>query len=306
MLQNLLVVTGQVITLFLMMAVGYALVRLGKLTDLGLGQMSTLLLYVVSPCLVLDAFQQEGLPDGLTLAIGFGAVGLGYLIPMVLSAPLFPRQSPETRSALRFGCTYGNAGFMGMPLVQMILGDGAVIYGAIAIALMNALHWSHGVILMGGKCSVKKAVVNPGVLPLLFALVLYAFHLRMPQSVGAALDFLGSMNTPLAMVVIGGQMASVNPVSAFTQPRLYIAAAFRLLAMPALTAVLFLPLGLSPLLYCVCVILAATPTAGATGIFSQRFGRDTGTAAQMVTLSTLLSIFTLPVFAVIAQALAGF
>ena len=170
MLQNLLVVTGQVITLFLMMAVGYALVRLGKLTDLGLGQMSALLLYVVSPCLVLDAFQQEGLPDGLTLAIGFGAVGLGYLIPMVLSAPLFPRQSPETRSALRFGCTYGNAGFMGMPLIQMILGDSAVIYGAIAIALMNALHWSHGVILMGGKCSVKKAVVNPGVLPLLFAL----------------------------------------------------------------------------------------------------------------------------------------
>lgn len=115
----------------------------------------------------------------------------------------------------------------------------------------------------------------------------------------------GSGKSTLAFDTIfaEGQRRYMESLSSY---RLYIAAAFRLLAMPALTAVLFLPLGLSPLLYCVCVILAATPTAGATGIFSQRFGRDTGTAAQMVTLSTLLSILTLPVFAVIAQTLAGF
>lgn len=305
MLENLLVVTGQVITLFIMMAVGFVLVQLGKLTEVGLGQMSSLLLYVVSPCVVLKAFQQDGLPGPAVLALGMGMLGLYYVIILPLTLPLYRRQKPETRSVLRFGTAYGNVGFMGLPLLEVVLGPEAVIFGAMSIALMNIAQWTHGVVAMGGKFSLKKAVLNPGVLPLLAAVALYFLGIRLPSTVNTAISFLADLNTPLAMVVIGGQMASANLVATFTQPKLYAAAGLKLVAAPVITALVLLPLGLSPLLYCACVVIAATPTAGATSIFAQRFGRDTATAAQLVALSTILSILTLPVFAVAAQAIAA-
>jgi len=310
MLENLLVVTGQVITLFLMMGVGFTLVKMGKLTDTGLSQLSFLLLYVVTPCVVLGSFQDElspgsAGPDPAMLAMGLGVLGLYYVIMVPLSLLLFRRQPDKTRAVLRFGCTYGNVGFMGLPLLQVVLGSEAMMFGAISIALMNVFYWTAGVAVMGGKVSVKKAVLNPGVLPLLAAAALYLLNLRLPGPVNSAVSFLADLNTPLAMVVIGGQMASARLAASFTQPKLYAAAAVKLLAAPAIIALVLLPLHLSPLLYCTAVIVAATPTAGVTSIMAQRLEGDTATAAQLITLSTLLSIAALPVFSVLAQAVAA-
>lgn len=302
MLDYLLLVTGQVATLFLLMGVGFVLARLGKLNGTGLGQMSSLLLYVVSPCIVLDSFQQDSLPGPGALGISLAVFALYYVLILPLSLPLFPGQPPERRSVLRFGAAYGNVGFMGMPLLLGVLGSEAGIYGAISIALMNIFQWTQGVVVMGSRLSVKKAIFNPGVLSLLAAVALYLLDIRLPGVLADSVSFLADLNTPLAMVIIGAQIASADLAATFTQPRLYAAAAFKLLAAPLLTALVLLPLGLSPVLYCACVIVAATPTAGATSIFAQRFGRDTPAAAQLVALSTILSIVTLPLFATAAQA----
>ena len=122
--------------------------------------------------------------------------------------------------------------------------------------------------------------------------------------VGSAVGFLADLNTPLAMVVIGGQMARTSLGSTFRRPDLYAVALLKLAAIPAVTALVLLPFHLPPLVYCSMVILAGTPTAGTSSILAQQFGRDAGSAAQMVTLSTLLSVLTLPVVAVAANLLS--
>ena len=71
------------------------------------------------------------------------------------------------------------------------------------------------------------------------------------------------------------------------------------------TALVLLPLRLDPVMYTTLVILAATPTAGYTSIFAQQYRRDAGTAAQLVTLTTLCCILTLPCFAVLAGMWSG-
>lgn len=305
MLESLLSVAGQVVTLFLMMAVGFALVQFGMLTEVGLSQMSTLLLYVVAPCILLRSFQQDGLPSLAVLGVGAVALGSYYLIFMPLSALLFRKAAPETGAALRFGTVYGNTAFMGLPLLAVVLGPEALIFGVISLVVFSIAQWTHGVAAMGGAFTPSKILLNPAVIGLLLGLPLLLFHWKLPTMVNSAVSFVADLNTPLAMVVIGGQMAGANLVATFTQPRLYLAAALKLLVIPALVAVMLLPFGLTPLLYCTCVVLAATPTAGTTGIFAQKFGRDTATAAQLITLTTLLSILTLPIFAVASRALAG-
>jgi len=304
MLENLLVVCGQVATLFLMMGVGFALVKLDWLNSQGMSQMSTLLLYVVAPCIFVESFQQDGLPSLGVLATGVVAMGVYYLLFIPLTAVLFRKTQRQTGSVLRFGMLYGNSSFMGLPLLLLVLGPDAIIFGVISFVLFSITQWTQGVIIMGGGFSLKKSLLNPAVIGLLMGLPLLLFHWRLPTVVNTAVSFMADLNSPLAMVIIGGQIAQADFATTFTQRRLYLASAVKLILIPGVLMLALLPLRLDPLLYCTSVILAATPVAGATSIFAQRFGQDTATAAQLITLSTILSIITLPVFAVLAQMVA--
>ena len=308
MLEYLLMVSSQVGTMFLMMAAGFALAKRRLLTQAAIPQMTNLLLTVVLPCMLVDSMQIERTP-ALLGSMGYTSLlvaGL-YVLYCLLSIPLFRRQNSATGKALRFGTLYGNVGFMGLPLIQLVLGEQAMVYGVINLMVFNAFNWSQGVVLMGGRrqVSLKQAVLNPGILGTVVALVLFLCGITLPSMVGSAVSFLGSMNTPLAMVIIGAQMASADWRSVFRSPAILLACGLKLVAMPLLTALILYPLHPEPDLYCTLVLLAGVPTASITAMFAQRYGQDVSTSAQLVTVSTLLSILTLPCCGVLAALLSG-
>jgi predicted permease len=146
--------------------------------------------------------------------------------------------------------------------------------------------------------------VNPGTIGFLVGLLFFALNIRLPWPVGNALGFIADVNTPLAMFVIGAQMSDANLLELLKIRSLYLTGAMKLVVFPALTALALLPLGLPPLVYCVTVILAAAPSAGITSMFAQRFSRDTRLASGAVSVTTLLSIVTLPIFAALARVLS--
>lgn len=307
-LDNFLLVASQVGTLFLMMGVGYVLTKIGKFSRETLSQVTYLLLYVVVPCLMMDTLQIPRSTElmrvmGLCMALTLGL----YLLMALVVNLFFRRQEEDTRIVLRYGVVYGNIGFMGLPLIQAVLGDGGMVFAIVGQVGFTLFAWSHGVLLMGGKegFSVKKMFLNPGILGSAAAIALFLLDFRLPTVLADGVSFLGSINTPLAMVVIGSQMASADLGATFRNPRLYLSAVLKLIAFPLIAAFLLLPLKLDPVMYTVLVILAATPSAGYTSIFAQQYQRDTGTAAQIVTLTTLCCILTLPCFAVLASVLAG-
>lgn len=304
MLTDFLVVAGQVATLFLLMGAGFLITKLGKLSEHTRSQMSFLLLYVVSPCLVVEALQVT-LSHELLINLGKATLAfiLTYLIFIPLSIPMFPSRDKDTRPVLQFGLVFANTGFMGFPLIEAVVGPEALIYAAASMAVFTILQWSYGIAIMGGTASLRNILVNPGTISILIGLVLLFTGLRPPAPINHAISFLADMNTPLAMVVIGSQMARANIRDTFRHYRLFQASMVRLVVMPAIIALVLLPFHLEPMLYCSAVLLAAAPTAGVTSIYADQFHRNTAAAAQLVTLSTLLSIVTLPLFAVIARAL---
>lgn len=306
MLEDFLVVVGQVGTLFLLMGVGFLLTRLGKITAETRGQMSFLLLYAVAPCLVVETLQVE-LTHELLVLLGKAVLAflVSYLIFIPVSRPMFPSRDADTRPVLQFGIIFANTGFMGFPLVEAVAGPDALIFAAVSTMVFNLLQWSYGVVLMGGKASPRSMLVNPGTISIAIGLALLFSGLRLPGAVNNAVSFLADMNTPLAMVVIGSQMAHANLRETFRRHRLFEASCLRLVVLPAIVAVVLLPFGLDPLLYISVVILSAAPSAGVTSIFAERFGRNTVAGAQLVALSTLLSIITLPLFAVAARLLSA-
>ena len=306
MLDQFFVVFGQVITLFLLMGVGFVLGRMKKFSAVTTSELSVLLLYVVTFCVSIDTFQTDWDMELLyTLGVGTVALGVCYFFYIVLLEAFFRKDPRDLQAPLRFGAIYGNCGFMGLPLVKAVMGDEALIFAMIFITMFSVMSWTHGVVLMNGKgaFSIKKAVLNPGVLATAVGLVLMLTGLRLPQPVNNAVVAIGELNSPLAMMVIGAQMARGDLLHTFREPKLYLASAIKQLLIPAITAAVLYPFHLDPMFYVTCVILAGTPVGGTTSMFAERFGRNTERAAQLVTLSTLLSILTLPLVAVLAEAL---
>ena len=306
MMQDISLVTGSVLTLFLVMAVGYALARMGILAQSTLPQLSKTLLYVVTTAIMVDCFQVQRTQqlDQQLLEAGLVLVGI-YLLYMALGQLFFRRRSAEERGVMRFSAIYGNTGFMGLPLISSVLGNEAVMITVIGMGVFNVATWTHGVACIGGRenSSLKKALLSPGVLSFVVALVLYLLRIELPWPVADAITDLAALNTPLAMIVIGAQMASADLKEVFRDVRLYLISAVKLLVMPAVTILVLLPFHLNGMIFTTLVILSGCPTAGASSLFCQMLDRDPSLAAKQVTFSTLLCIVTLPLVTLAARIL---
>lgn len=306
MISNFLIVAGQVVTLFLLMGVGFVVTKLGKMSRTGTQEISYLCLYIVCPCLIVDSMQTAVSPGLLhSILIECAVVAVSMVGFILVSRPLFPSRNEETRSVLRFGMVFGNVGFMGFPLIQAILGEGAMLYTVFYLIVYTVFNWTYGVALMGGKMSLRKMLLNPGTVGLYCGLPLLLTGHQLTGVIGNTVGFLADLNTPLAMVVIGSQMARANIRETLGHVRLFEASAVRMVLLPLLVMLCLLPLHLDPVLFVSIVVLSATPTAGVTSMFAETYRRNTAAAAQQVTLSTLLSLVTLPLFAAGAELLAG-
>ncbi len=306
MISRFFVVLLQVLTLFLLIGTGFAAGKLKLVTAAGTGEMSALLLNVVVPCVVIHSFQTPCDPDTLrTLAVGAAALSLCYVIWTGVVQLFFRREEPSLRAPLRYGSMYANAGFMGLPLIQAVLGDEALIFAVVSMVVFNIFSFTLGAMMVGGRdaFTLRKVFLNPGVIAAAAGLPLLLTGITLPGPLYKAVGFIADLNTPMAMIIIGAQMARAGLASTFRNPKLYMASALKLFLMPAIAAAVLLPLGLEPLFFVSAVILAGAPTAAATSMFAERFGRDAERAAQLVSLSTLLSILTLPVLTVVAEAL---
>ncbi len=309
MFARFIVVLGQVATLFLMMGVGFVLGKAKILTAASTGEISSLLLYVVAPGIIIDSFQTDYDPALLrTLALGVAVELVFFFLYAMIVKLFFRKDEPNVRIPFRFGSMYGNTGFMGLPLIQAIMGDEALIFAVVSLMVFNVVVWSHGYMMMNGSASgmsLKKILLTPGLLAVVVGLPLFLTRTTLPGPLHNAVSMIGSMNTPLAMVVIGAQMARADIRGLLRDKKLYEGSAIKLILIPLFTAVVLLPLRHDALLYTATTILAAAPTAGITSMFAERFNRSPERAAELVSLSTLLSIFTLPVIAVLAETLAG-
>ena len=296
------VVLGQILLMFLYLIIGYVLYRTGLITQEGSKALAHLLLYCVLPCVVLKSFCIEYSAKGaVELAVSIAA-GAGVLLLSMAVSWLFFRKDPMAQ----IGVAFSNAGFMGFPLVTAVLGGEAVFYAAGFVALLNALQWTYGQAkLSGDKKYIQLGAVlkNPLVLSLLGGVMIYFCRIPVPQFLRTPMGAIAGMNAPLAMIVLGVYLARTDLKAIFTRPRLYALSAVRLVVIPLLTIVclMLLPAGWRQI-GTVLIIVNAAPIGSNIAVYAQRLGLDSSYAVQMVCLSTLLSLITLPVMLSLAAA----
>ncbi len=292
----------QTLIMFVLMLLGLLLSHLGMLTEQGSRDLSNILLYAVIPCVIVRSYITEYSTQKL-YALGIAAVLaiIAFVVTIAVSWIAFGMR----HRIENFSAAFGNAGFIGIPLVTAVFGGEAAFYVVAFASLVNLLQWTYGIVIISGRrdtINVKKVVLNPVFLSLLVGLALFFTGVTLPAIVDQSLTLVAASNTPLAMLVLGYYLSQIKPHELFCGARLYAVVALRLLAIPLLTVAAFLPLPFARgEVAMITLVAAATPVATSTGMFAQKFGGDYRRAVAYVCASTVLSIPAIPLVILVAE-----
>ena len=222
-MQISLLLMEEIVKLFVIMFMGYAVVKAGLMKSSESKSVSVILVYLVIPCVIIKAFQVDYTPDvqkGLFLAIAAAvAVHILFLLITVPLKKIFQMDVIEQATSI-----YSNAGILVIPLVQELLGQDYVIYSSAYIAVQLILLWTQGknMLCEEEKLEWKKIFLNVNIISIIAGIVLFLFRIKLPAGVQDVLGMMNNMIGPLGMLLAGMAIAEVPLKSIFTKKRNYL------------------------------------------------------------------------------------
>lgn len=281
--------------MFVLILIGAVLFKFEFISRQGSGELGKLLITIIIPCVILKAYITECTPEKINqLLISFFLSILSLIIAMLISYLIYR----DKYRIENFSASFSNAAFIGIPLVQALLGAKAVFFITAFIASLNLLQWTYGVVIMSGRKDAvkpKKIITNPILIGLTIGLILFAGGITLPDAILTPITYIGNMNTPTAMLVLGAYLAQTNILSMFSDFKLYICVFLRLLFIPLVTIGVFalIPIAESDIKTAI-LVAACTPIGSNVAIFAQQNKLDYTYACKAVCLSTIFSIATIP------------
>lgn len=304
-----LIVAEQVLIILVLLAIGAVSYKAKLISEKAADDMAAFALKVVTPCVIIEAFQidfDSGKLYNMLIAALLSL--LTHIIGIVLSRLIFRKDSDGNRIR-RFAAVYSNCGFMGIPLIQGAVGGEGVLYACIYLLVFQALMWSHGVVtIKGGWSSIKphKIFINAGTIGIAIGLPLFFCSVRLPDVISESIHHVANLNTPLAMIVSGVFVAKSDIRKAFTRPKNYICILVRQIIVPLILIGIILAVPTNPTVALTILIIAACPVASSVTLFASLYGteRDIECGSRTLTLSNILSVVTIPVIILIYGKLA--
>lgn len=292
------IITMQIIKMLLLLLLGIFCYRKKLIDQPGSKMLANLLLMIVNPALAISSLQVDydpALVSGLLLSYALAI--LTHFVMIALSTLIIKSKGNEEFAIERFAAIYANCGFMGIPLVQSVLGNEGVLYVTAYMTVFNIFTWTHGLGIMTGNFSfkeVKKGLLSPMVIACLVGLVLFFLKIRLPDVIGDTLTYISQMNTPLAMLIAGVSVAQTNIPAMLKNKKIYFISAFKLLFMPAVVLLILIPLHLPFTVACTILIASACPSAATGTAFALRCHKNYKYYSELYAFTTLLSLVTIP------------
>lgn len=308
-ISNFITVGTQVLELFILIGIGFLCGKIKMLNDKAVKSITDIVLYIVCPCVIVQnfirPFDAEMLNGLLTAAAAALCI---HIISIVIAMLLFHDKLPEKNRIYRFALIFSNCGYMSLPMQQAILGSDGVFFGAVYIVIFNVVMWTFGVWLSSGDgkaLSAKKILLNPCIISMAVGLVIFLTSFPVPQLISQPVTFMANLNTPLPMMVIGYYLSKSDILDAFRDGKGFICVLMRLIAIPLLAFGGMMVCGVRSTVLITCVISASAPAAAATTMFAAKFENDAELSVNLVTLSTLLSVITMPIIVGFTQTVSG-
>ena len=299
----------QMVTVALPILLGWFVAKRGFISEPFERELSALVLNVTLPCGILASVDGAEIPSLGTMLVIMAASLALYVVALIVAYAVtaLMRSPRDAAGSYRFIITFGNASFIGFPVITAILGDTAMLYAVIGLIPANFVIFTLGTMMFtgtpGGVKGTLQAILRCFKSPLLIAsvvvLVLLLAGVTDLGFVGDALSTVGQMTTPAALLLTGAAISHYNPAEMFDNGRAYVAVACRLLVAPLLGMVVLKLAGVDAFIVSTLVLQVAMPVATNGMLYAIQYGVDTKPMAQGTFLSVVASIVTIPIVVMI-------
>lgn len=312
--KEVVLIFAKILSVFSITIIGYAANKLKWLPIESTKYLSLLLINIASPCLVIYSMSQQELTEDTVASVIQTAalMFLALITATVLSvfAVRMMRVSAQDRGVFRTLIVLTNCGFMGYPLSLAVFGEKGLFLMIIANAVFMLYTYSAGVVMLvygrDEKLTIQaalKSIVSIPVISTIVGLLIFAFGVPLPSLLENFLDTVGGITIPLSMIIIGIQLAESKAGEVLKNRNIFETLLLRLIVFPAIFYFLFMGLPMDPFVRCIVIFAMVMPSAAIIPVLSEIYGANAKLAAQIVFITTLCSLITIPIFAMILYQL---
>ncbi|MBQ9931885.1 MAG: AEC family transporter [Firmicutes bacterium] len=300
------VVFEKIISIFVIILVGFVASRLGWLPAASGKYISKMLLNICMPCFIVYSMSQQSLDRDMGINIVVFCVLVLILFSFGLLAGLGTGKLlglPKRDWGLYgFSLAYTNNGFLGYPVAYAAFGDEGLFFMILGGLMINLHNFSLGIMTVnyGGdtKISAKdrlKRFLNMPVIASVLGMVILLAEVEIPEAPTSILSMIGNVTIPLSMIFLGIQLAQGNFREMAGTKKNFVIVVLRLAVIPAIVFVICRLIGFYPMVTTILTLTAGMPVAVTAPILAEEYGRNTKLASQCVFLTTLFSLVSLPV-----------
>lgn len=303
-----LLLMNQIIQLFIMIFMGFIIVKAKLLKAEDSKILSVTVLYLIIPCVIINAFQIDYTPQtvkGLLIALA-GSVMTQVILLIVVSilGRVFHLNEVEVASIY-----YSNSGNLIVPIVTFILGKEWVLYGCVFMSVQLVFIWTHCKKIISREPSYdwRKIVLNINMISIAIGIILFLTRIHLPAIIDNTLSAVGSMIGPASMIVTGMLFAGMDFKQIFANKRVYFVSFFRLIIVPVIALFLIKCSQFSTFssngnkLMMIVFLAIITPSASTVTQMCQVYGNDSQYASAINVVTTLLAIVTMPLMVMLFQ-----
>lgn len=300
---NMGALISTVACLFLLLATGYAARKLGIINDSFSKGLSTLIVKIGQPALIINSlvrtkYSTEGLREGMIITvIGFALHAFMALYAYLACRPI---RDPDERKLSEFALVFTNCGFIGFPILEAMMGEKGLFWGAFFLISLHTLLWTWGIMILAREREdirprLKNIILNFGTLPVAIGLGLYLARVPIPDFCLSFTGYLGSLCTPISMLITGALLATLPLKKLFCSCQLYLVVAQKLFVLPLLVCVIMTLCGIPDDYTLFATVIAGLPTAAMVTVFGELYNIKPAYGALTIGMTSLFSVLSLPV-----------
>lgn len=296
--------------IFIMIIPGMVLKRKHILDEHKTKGLTSIVVNLTWPCLVIDAMQISYTPAIFkNIVYVFIIVTSMFLIAFIVGKILgkILKINKNKNHLITFMLIFGNTGFIGIPVINALYGKTATFYASVVEMINDVFIFTIGIMLiqLSAERATKikpKEFLSPGIFGAVLGFILFMTSTKLPGFLGDSISIIGAATTPISMIVIGSQLAEIKFKELISDKFVYITSFVRLIIIPIIaTLFIWVILGDHSLIAKVVIIGFSMPVTACATIFTQQYDGDVVFATKSILLSTVICLATIPIFAVILQ-----
>ena len=295
------------VILFIIVVLGYTLCKLGYMGDRFDQKLSSIVIDITCPALILSSVMGKELPDRTLILPLLGVGFLTYILLLVFGfwVPRLVSKNHDEQGMIGFALMFANVGFIGYPIVSSIFGPESIFYAALLNMPNTFFIFTAGVMLVKGEYSIKslnpKVLFSPAMIAAFIAALIVAFGIRTPDIIARPVTMVGNITVPAALMIIGSSMARLPLKEIIGSPKVYVASFLRLAVVPVSVYFLFKLCGVSDIINNINTVVIAMPVASFGTMFCMKYGRNPSLMTEITFITTVASILTIPLITLLFE-----